>query len=163
MNNSKPSIKSHQPLSLNPIAKPADLLKIGTAANEHLFYKLKPLNVVAFTSKFQVIKKNSLPKPFHRLPFNINGNDEAMLQLFMIKLSRILGVKMQSLWTEMVNNIEEHGSSFEEKEQKLKQHLIFDLINLGHGEVTLEAIDKLIDIIRKSLVPEYLDLLIAHK
>jgi len=153
MNNSKPSIKSHQPLSLNPITKPTNLLKIGTAANEHLFYKLKPLNVVAFTSEFQVIKKNGLPKPFDRLPFDINGNDEAMLQLFMIKLSKVLGVKMQSLWIEMVNNIEDYYCSFEVKELKLKQHLIFDLINLGNGEVTLEAIDKLVEIKSKSFIP----------
>lgn len=163
MNNSKPSIKGHQPLSLNQIAKSADLLKIGTAANEHLFYKLKPLNVVAFTREFQVIKKNGLPKPFDRLPFDINGNDEAVLELFMIKLSKALGEQMQGLWTELVNNTEDHYCAFEFKELKLKQHLIFDLINLGHGEVTLESIDKLVEIKRKSLVPEYLDSLIAHK
>jgi hypothetical protein len=163
MNNSKPSIKSHQPLNQNPTAKPAHLLKIGTAANEHLFYDLKPLKVVAYTSQFQVIKKNGLPKPFYRLPFKLTGNDEAMLQLFMIKLSKALGVQMQSLWTEMVNNIEDHYCSFEVKELKLKQHLIFDLINLGNGEVTLEAIDKLVETKRKLLVPEYFDLLVAHK
>lgn len=163
MNNSKPSIKGHQPLNQNSTAKPANLLNIGTAANEHLFYKLKPFNVVAFTSQFQVIKKNSLPKPFYRLPFKLTGNDEAMLQLFMIKLSKALGVQMQSLWTEMVNNIEDYYCAFEFKELKLKQHLIYDLINLGNGEVTLEAIDKLIETKRKLLVPEYFDLLVAHK
>ena len=163
MNNSKPSIKSHQPLNQNPIAKPADLLKIGNAANEHLFYDLKPLKVVAYSSQFLVIKKNSLPKPFYRLPFKLTGNDEAMLQLFMIKLSKTLDVNMRCLWIEMVNNIEDYYCSFEVKELKLKQHLIFDLINLDHGEVTLEAIDKLVEIRRKSLVPEYLDSQIAHK
>ncbi|MFY8299461.1 hypothetical protein AAEU28_11885 [Pseudoalteromonas sp. SS15] len=163
MNNSKPSIKSHHPLSPNPIAKPANLLKIGTAANEHLFYKLKPLNVVAYTSQFQVIKKNGLPKPFYRLPFKLTGNDEAMLQLFMIKLSKALGVQMQSLWTEMVNNIEDYYCAFEFKELKLKLHLIYDLINLGNGEVTLEAIDKLIETKRKLLVPEYFYSLIARE
>ncbi|KZN53963.1 hypothetical protein [Pseudoalteromonas luteoviolacea] len=163
MNNSKPSIKSHQPLNLNPIAKPANLLKIGTAANEHLFYDLKPLNVVAYNHEFQILKKNRETQPFNRLPFKITGNDEAVLELFMTKLSKVLGVKMQSLWTEMVNNIEDYYCAFEVKELKLKQHLIFDLINLGNGEVTLEAIGKLVEIKRKLLVPEYLDLLIAHK
>ena len=65
--------------------------------------------------------------------------------------------------TILVNNTEDHYCAYEFKELKLKQHLIFDLINLGHGEVTLESIDKLVEIERKSLVPEYLDSLIAHK
>ena len=163
MNNSKPSIKGHQPLSSNPIAKPTALLTKSTAANEHLFYGLKPINVVACTSEFQVIKKNIETQPFSRLPFKLTGNDKAILQLFMIKFSKAVGVKMQTLWTEMVNNIEDHYCSFEDKELKLKQHLIFDLINLGNGEVTLDAVDKLVEIKRKSLVPEYLVSLIVHK
>ncbi|TMO57101.1 hypothetical protein [Pseudoalteromonas phenolica] len=157
MNNSKPSIKGHQPLNLNSIDKQTGHVAHGAAANEHLFYKLKPIKVVAHTSQFQVIKKNIETQPFNRLPFDINGNDEAMLQLFMIKLSKALGIQMQSLWTEMVNNIEDYYCSFEDKELKLKQHLIFDLINLGDGEVTLEAIDKLVEIKRKSFVPVYLN------
>ncbi|ALO42506.1 hypothetical protein [Pseudoalteromonas phenolica] len=150
MNNSKSFIKKHSSLNLTQSAKTSVISIGGTAANEYQFYKLKPANIVGYTHEFQIIKKSLPIQPFRRLPFKITANDKAMLQLFMIKFSEVIGIETKSFWSEMVNNFGSHNCSYKIKEAQLEEYIIFELINLGSGTVTLDAIDKLIEIKKKS-------------
>ena len=145
MNNSKPSILCQSHLSLGQVSNSGVTLLKATAANDYQYYQSKPYSIVGYTHEFKIIKKHGLILPFTRWPFIITGNDKAMLELFMIKLSEILGLEQKILWAKMLNSIELYGYSFEEKEQLLEQHLIFELINIGDGQATLNAIDKLIE------------------
>jgi len=115
-------------------------------ANDFHSSESPPYQVVGVTPYYRVIKKEctSLSKPYTRRPFVLTDNDQIAVELYQFKLASIFDEYPKSVWGTLVRNHPSKHLSYKEREALIEHVIINTCINLGDGEVTLAAVNKVV-------------------
>lgn len=115
-------------------------------ANDPIFNHRLPYQIVGVTPSYQVIQKGNpnLANRYTRRPFIITDNDMLAIELYKLKLANLLGESPKVTWSKLVYRGIKSPLDYETYEAQLVKQVTSELINLGSGEVTLSALNKLI-------------------